>query len=45
MQRKKERKKERIILSKETDSNCRHCQQFDETIDNVISACPILAKE
>jgi hypothetical protein len=29
-----------IIISK-----CRLCQQFDETIDHVISACPVLAKE
>jgi hypothetical protein len=27
------------------DSKCRLCQQFDETIDHIISACPILAKE
>ena len=33
------------ILSTETDSKCRLCQQFDETIDHLISACPILAKE
>ena len=33
------------ILSTETDSKCRLCQQFDETIDHIISACPILAKE
>ena len=32
------------IFSTETDSKCRLCQQFDETIDH-ISACPILAKE
>ena len=32
------------ILSAETDSKCRLCQQFDETIDHIISACPILAK-
>jgi len=32
-------------LSTETDSKCRLCQQFDETIDHIISACPILAKE
>ena len=31
------------ILS--TDSKCRLCQQFDETIDHKISASPILAKE
>ena len=33
------------ILSTETDSKCRLCQQFHETIDHIISACPILAKE
>jgi hypothetical protein len=33
------------ILNTETDSKCRLCQQFDETIDRTISACPILAKE
>ena len=33
------------ILNTETDSKCRFCQQFDETIDHIISACPILAKE
>jgi len=33
------------ILSTETYSKCRLCQQFDETIDHIISACPILAKE
>jgi hypothetical protein len=32
------------ILNTETDSKCRLCQQFDETIDHIISACPILAK-
>ena len=32
------------ILNTKTDSKCRLCQQFDETIDH-ISACPILAKE
>jgi len=31
------------ILNTETDSKCRLCQQFDETIDSIISACPILA--
>ena len=29
----------------ETDSKFRVCQQFDETIDHIISACPLLAKE
>jgi len=32
-------------LKTETDSKCRLCQQFDETIDHIISACPIQAKE
>jgi hypothetical protein len=32
------------ILHTETDSKCRLCQH-DETIDQIISACPILAKE
>ena len=33
------------ILNTGTDSKCRLCQQFDETINHIISACPILAKE
>jgi len=33
------------ILNTESDSKCRLCQQFDETIDRTISACPVLAKE
>ena len=33
------------ILNTETDSKCKLCKQFDETIDHIISACPILAKE
>jgi len=33
------------ILKTQTDSKCRLCQQFDETIDHIISTCPILAKE
>jgi hypothetical protein len=33
------------ILHTQMDSKCRLCQQFDETIDHIISACPILAKE
>jgi hypothetical protein len=32
-------------LNTETDSKCRLCRQFDETIQHIISACPILAKE
>jgi len=33
------------ILNTETDSKCKLFQQFDETIDHIISACTILAKE
>jgi hypothetical protein len=33
------------VVNTETDSKCRLCQQFDETIDHIISACPMLAKE
>jgi len=33
------------LLHTETDSKCRLYQQLDETIDHVISACPIPAKE
>jgi hypothetical protein len=33
------------ILNTETGSKSRLCQQFDETIDQIISARPILAKE
>ena len=33
------------MLSTETDSKCRLCQQFDKTIDHIIPPCPILAKE
>ena len=33
------------ILNTETESKCRLCQKFDETIDHIIWACPILAKE
>jgi len=33
------------VLNTETASKCRLCQQFDETIDHIISACPKLAKE
>ena len=31
-------------LNPETDSKYRLCQQFDETTDHIISACPIPAK-
>ena len=33
------------ILKTETDSTCRICQKFEETVDHIISVCPILAKE
>ena len=33
------------ILQTETDSKCRLCRQFDETVKHIISASPILAKE
>jgi len=32
------------ILHTETDSKCRLCQQHDDTIHHIISACVILAK-
>jgi len=32
------------ILQTETDSKCRLCTQFDETVERIISACPILSK-
>ena len=32
-------------MNTETDSKCRLCQQLDETIDHIISACPIPAEE
>jgi hypothetical protein len=33
------------ILHTETDSKCRLCKQFDETIEYLVSACPTPAKE
>jgi hypothetical protein len=33
------------ILQTKTDSNCKLCKQFDETVDHIISAYSILAKE
>jgi hypothetical protein len=33
------------ILNTEADRKCRLFQQFDKTIDHIILACPILAKE
>ena len=34
-----------IIIIIIRNSKCRLCQQFYETIDHIIPACPILAKE
>jgi len=31
-------------LNTDTDSKCRLCQQFDERVEHIISACPILEK-
>jgi len=33
------------ILKTETNSKCRLCQHYDKTVESIISACPILAKE
>jgi hypothetical protein len=33
------------ILQTETDNKCGHCKQFDETMEHIISACPISVKE
>jgi hypothetical protein len=33
------------ILHTETDCKCRFWKQFDETVEQGISACPILARE
>ena len=33
------------ILNTERDNKCRLCQQFAQTIDHIISASPILAKQ
>jgi hypothetical protein len=33
------------LLQTEKDSECRLCHQFEETVDHIISACRILAKE
>jgi len=32
------------ILKEENDGKCRLCKQHEETIDNLTSGCPILAK-
>jgi hypothetical protein len=32
------------ILQTEKDSKYRLCHKFEETVDHIISACPILAK-
>jgi len=34
-----------IIIIIIIDSICRLCKQFDETVEHIISACPILAEE
>jgi hypothetical protein len=34
----------RKILKEETESRCRLCKEYEETIDHLISGCPILAK-
>jgi hypothetical protein len=33
------------ILQTETHSKCRLCHPFEETVDHIMSACPVLAKE
>jgi hypothetical protein len=33
------------ILQTETGSKSRICKQFDETVEHITSACPILTKE
>lgn len=33
------------IVQTERDSKCRLHKQFDETMEHIIPACPILAKE
>jgi len=33
------------MLHIEIDSKCRLYKQFDDTVEGIISACPILAKE
>jgi len=32
------------LFQTETDSKCRICKQFDETVEHIISASPIMAK-
>ena len=34
-----------IIIQTETDNKCRLCKHFDETVEHIMSACQILAKE
>jgi len=33
------------IIQTDTDSQCSICQQFDEAVEHIISACPILTEE
>jgi hypothetical protein len=35
----------RKILQTDTDSQCRFCQQSNETLEHIILACPVLAEE
>jgi len=32
-------------MQTEADNKCRLCEPFNETVDHIISACPIIAKE
>jgi hypothetical protein len=32
------------LIQTETDSKCKLCKQFDETVEDIISACQIMAK-
>jgi hypothetical protein len=34
----------RKILKEETESRCRICEEYEETIDHLTSGCPILTK-
>ena len=33
------------VLQTETEIICWFCQQFDEAVEHIVSACPVLAKE
>jgi hypothetical protein len=32
------------LFQTERDSKCRLCKQFDDTVEHIISTCPIIAK-